>query len=406
MIKKIRLLQINSTLNWGSTGRIAEDIGLALMTEGGESYIAYGRNANVTKSNAIQIGTKRDIYNHVLQTRLLDRHGLASKKATKKLIKEIIKINPDIIHLHNIHGYYLNYPILFEYLSSIQTPIVWTLHDCWTFTGHCAYYSFHNCNKWKKGCHKCPQIRRYPSSWGVDMSERNFFKKNVLFTSVKNLTLIAVSDWLSNEVKYSFFKKFPIKTIHNGIDIDTFKPSIKTKEDLNLFSKFTILGVASIWEKRKGLDDFYALNNKLDKEFQIILIGLTEKQIKELPEGIIGIQRTNSIQELATYYSIADVFFNPTWEDNFPTTNLEALACGTPVITYRTGGSPEAIDKDTGYSIEQGDLDTAIKAIYTIKECGKIKYSNLCRKRAIDYFNKKERYAEYLQLYKELLNKL
>ena len=399
-----KIVQINSTLNWGSTGRIAEEIGQILIDEGSESYIAYGRYVNQSLSENIKIGNKWDVYHHVLQTRLFDRHGLASRKATRQLIKRIKEINPDIIHLHNIHGYYLNYPILFEYLASSRIPVVWTLHDCWSFTGHCAHYMGINCTKWKTQCRNCPQKDSYPSSLLFDNSKNNFLFKQKYFQSVDNLTLVPVSSWLVNELQKSFLHKVPSCIIHNGIDINIFCPLPSIKSKLNLYNSFLILGVSSVWTERKGLSDFVELRKLLPKNYSIVLIGLTSKQIKVLPEGIIGIERTNNVEELAAYYSSADVFFNPTWEDTFPTTNLEALACGTPVITYRTGGSPEAIDEHTGFVVEPGNLEEAVRVMEQIKSVGKNKYTQACRERAVKNFNKKDRYADYLQLYNKILN--
>lgn len=401
----MKVLQINSTLNWGSTGRIAEDIGKTIIKERGESYIAYGRYANPTQSESIRIGNKWDIFYHVLQTRLFDKHGLASKKATRILIEIIKEINPDIIHLHNIHGYYLNYPVLFEYLSSLNIPIVWTLHDCWAFTGHCSHYMSVACNRWQSHCHHCFLKKDYPLSILFDRSENNYEEKKAYFSSVNNLTLVPVSDWLCGEIKKSFFKNKTCRVIHNGIDTNTFTPVDSLKKKLQLQDKFLVLGVCSVWIDKKGFPDFIKLREKLSDDYIIILIGLTKKQIKSLPQGIIGIERTNSVQELASYYSSADVFFNPTWEDNFPTTNIEALACGTPVITYWTGGSPEAIDEQTGFVVEQGDLEGTIKAIEQIKAVGKRAFTQACRERAVKNFNNKDRYAEYLQLYNEILNR-
>ncbi len=397
----MKLLQINSTANWGSTGRIAEEIGLLAISQGWNSYISYGRHENIGKSHHIKIGYKWDIHNHVLQTRLFDRHGLASSKDTHKLIKEIEQIEPDIIHLHNIHGYYLNYEILFDYLAKTQIPVVWTLHDCWAFTGHCAYFSFAKCERWKSGCYDCPCKRDYPASLLFDNSRQNYKRKKIAFNSVKHLTLVPVSDWLANLVKESFLKEKKVRVIHNGINLNVFSPQTLSKSELNLEEKFTILGVASVWGKRKGLDDFIKLRNMLADEYQIVLIGLDAKLLKALPYGVIGIERTNSVQELAAYYSVSDVFLNPTYEDNYPTTNLEAMACGTPVITYRTGGSVEALDEGTGWIVEQGDLNAVVHVLPEVKKINRKK----CRERAECFFNKDDCYAQYFQLYEELLNK-
>ena len=398
----MKIFQINTTLNWGSTGRIAEEIGILLQNQGNDSYIAYGRYNNPSQSMDICIGGKLDFYFHALQTRLFDKHGLSSTNATKKLLKQIESVNPDIIHLHNIHGYYVNYQLLFAYLSKFNVPVVWTLHECWSFTGHCSHFSFINCDRWKTGCHHCPQKRNYPASILFDRSKNNYRDKKNAFASLKNMTIIPVSNWLANEVRQSFLKKYPIKVIHNGIDLEVFKPH-KANMKLDIKGKYVVLGVASGWEERKGLKDFIKLRSLLSSEFSIVLIGLKKKQIESLPEEIIGIPRTNSVKELAEYYSMANVYFNPTWEDNFPTTNLEALACGTPVITYRTGGSIEAVDDKTGFIVEQGDLNMSVEIIQKICKEGKEKYTNACRQRAVRLYNKNDRYEEYIQLYNSLL---
>lgn len=361
-----KLLQINITANWGSHGKIAEDIGALTIENGWDSHIAYGRRSNESKSQLYHIGNMADEYLHGIASRIFDNHGLMSVGATKKLIDYIRQINPDIIHLHNIHGYYLNYPLLFEYLSKYGKPVVWTLHDCWTFTGHCAHYMFANCEKWKTECNNCPLLSNYPASMLFDRSKKNFQQKKQSFLSVDNLTLVPVSKWLEGELRQSFFKTKNIHLIQNGIDVQRFTP-IGQKD--NILAKYgipqnkkVILGVASNWY-RKGLDDFIAIRHMLPNDYHIILVGLSKKDKKKLPNNIIGIMRTENIDELVALYSACDVFFNPTWEDNFPTTNLEAMACGTPVITYNTGGSPEVITPETGIVIERGDLQSAVNAI-------------------------------------------
>ena len=393
----MKLFQINVTANCGSTGRIAEQIGQLVIKEGGESVIAYGREGRFSSSKLIRIGTTFDLFLHVLGTRIFDYHGLLSKHATLKLIRQIEKFNPDVIHLHNIHGYYLNYPILFDYLSKSSVPVVWTLHDCWAFTGHCAYFDYINCHKWKIKCFDCSGIKAYPKAF-TDNSAHNFLLKKKYFTKKNNLILVPVSFWLLNLLKDSFLKNVYATVIHNGVDINVF--NLK-KCDTN---RKIILGVANVWEPRKGLRDFYELRKLLDAEYLIILVGLKKEQVAALPKGVVGIVRTNSQNELAKLYTESLVFFNPTYEDNFPTTNLEALACGTPVITYRTGGSPEAIDGNTGFVAEKGDLKTVLVHIETIRNRGKNFYSIACRQRAVDYFDKNKQFMEYLKLYKKILS--
>lgn len=359
------LLQINVTANWGSTGKIAEDIGKLAIKNGWESWIAYGRGNPNSESNLIRIGNDFDMRLHGIGTRLFDNHGLMSKSVTKDFIKKIKGLKPDIIHLHNIHGYFINYKILFDYLKEWGGPVVWTLHDCWPFTGHCAYYDYVGCSKWQNECMNCPQLRSFPSSLWKDRSYNNFQDKKRAFCGHPNITFVPVSEWLRNELSKSFLKDYPAVTIHNGIDIDIFHPI----EDMSQNSdKKLILGVASVWDKRKGLEEFVKLRDKLPEDYEILLIGLSKDQISALPKGITGIRRTENIEELVRYYNKADVFVNPTLEDNFPTTNLEALACGTPVITYNTGGSPEAVDKNTGFIIPYQNADMLAEGIVDICE--------------------------------------
>lgn len=400
-----RLLQINVTANWGSTGHIAEDIGQIVMTNGWQSHIAYGRNITNSISNAYKIGNKWSIYFHVLQTRLFDRHGLESKKATCDLIQYIEQIHPNIIHLHNIHGYFLNYPILFDYLSKADIPIVWTLHDCWPFTGHCAYYDFTKCSRWKTGCYDCPQKKEYPASLFLDRSMRNYIDKKHWFTTPKKMTIVSVSNWLAGEIKKSFLGHYPIKVIHNGIDTDIFKPYSVNKKAFGLDGKFVILGVASVWSQRKGLADFIKLRGLLPDDYAILLIGLDKKQISELPTGIVGLSRTNNIQELAEYYSMADVYINTSVEETLGMTTIESLACGTPAIVYEATACTETISPECGFAVTPHDIKRIIELITYIKSLGTDVYSTACRNRAVKHFNKADRFNEYFTLYNSLISK-
>lgn len=399
-----KLLQINITANWGSHGRIAEEIGQLAMSQGWESYIAYGRWANPSQSHLIRIGSMWDERWHGIQSRLFDNHGLASKKATQKLIEEIKRISPEIIHLHNIHGYYLNYPLLFDFLYRANVPVVWTLHDCWPLTGHCSHFMFSGCEKWKVGCYNCCEKKEYPASIWLDRSRRNYELKKEYFTSIRNLTIVTVSDWLSGVVRDSFLNGQKLVKIYNGIDVSVFHPQeIRVNVSRNK-SQMHILAVASQWTDRKGLSDIFRIRHLLPFDYSITIVGLTKEQVKVLPNGIIGITRTNSVGELANYYAQSDVFINPTYEDNFPTTNLEALACGTPVITYRTGGSPEAINEQTGLVVEVGDVNSMAEGIKKLCHTPDWeKRRKLCRQRAVEFFDKNDRYLEYMNLYRFLI---
>lgn len=394
------LLQINVTANWGSTGKIAEQIGLCAQAHGWKSYIAYGRMMNPSMNELIKIGNTFDVYEHYAEARLLDNEGVASRRATRRLLQRMDEIQPDVVHLHNIHDHYLNYPILFRYLADKKIPVVWTQHDIWSLSGHCDT-NLLGCEKWKTECKECPAIGR----WSLDRSERNFKLKKELLAAIPSLTIIPVSDWLAGMIKESHLGVRSIQVIKNGIDLNVFRPLDKdVRKRFGIpTSKRIVLGVAMPWSERKGLPDFLKLYDMLETDkYQILLVGLTKAQIAELPQGIIGIERTSSALDLAEIYSASDVFVNTTYYDNYPTTNLEAMACGTPVITYNTGGSPEAVDDKTGIVVEQGDVDALADAIRLIKESPLS--SEACRKRAEEHFEKDKCFEEYIELYNQILN--
>ena len=391
------LLQINVTANWGSTGKIAEQIGQCAIAHGWESYIAYGRWYNPSQSHLIKIGDKLNMYQHYAEQRIFDNEGLCSRGATKEFIKRIDEIKPDVIQLHNIHDHYLNYRLLFEYLNKTDIKVVWTFHDCWAFTGHCFHFITKGCDRWKSGCFDCPLQHEYPKTL-FDRSRKNYTMKKNLFGANNNLTIIACSEWIANFVRQSFLKDKPIRVINNGVDLNVFKDS----ESLGTNKKsFHVLAVSNVWNKDKGFDDILKLREILSNEYEITIVGVAKQQLNSLPQGIVGIERTQNVHELVALYSKADVFINPTYADNFPTVNLEALACGTPVITYRTGGSPEAIDEKTGVVVEQGDINGLAVAIQKMKE--NPLSSADCRKRAEDYFEKDKCFDMYIDLYDSLL---
>jgi len=404
----MKIVQINTVVNSGSTGRITEDIGKVLMSRGHESYIAYGRGKRPSQSKLIRIGSDTEVIIHGLKTAIFDRHAFGSRHATKELIKEIDRIRPDAIGLHNLHGYYLNVEILFNYLQKINIPVIWTLFDCWAFTGHCSYFDDINCPKWMSECFSCPKTRKYPSSYLIDNSRKNFSDKKALFTKPGNLHIIVHSQWLKGLVDKSFLNRFPVHQIFSGIDLEVFRPrtDIEIKRKYGLGDKKIILGVANIWDIRKGLADFMKLYEHFRNEYTLVLVGLNKKQIEALPQGVTGIKRTESVSDLAAFYSTADVFVNPTYLDNFPTTNLEALACGTPVVTYNTGGSPEAVDSNTGRVVDKGDMEGLTNAISEMLAGSKDHFRPLCRSRAEKYFNKDDRYLDYLRLYEDLVKKV
>lgn len=406
LMTKLKLLQINVAANWGSHGRIAEEIGLEAMAQGWESYIAYGRYANPSKSHIVKIGDLFDHCLHGAQSLLLDRHGLASCGPTKKLIREIEQIKPDLIHLHNIHGFYLNYPILFRYLSTVDIPVVWTLHDCWAFTGHCAWPIHGHCDRFQEQCCHCPlQSKGYPKSFLSDRSRSNFKLKKRYFRSLQDLHLVTVSRWLEQQVRLSFMQDMDIRTIYNGLDTEVFRPS-GTPPTSVTDGHPLVLGVCNAWYDWKGLDDMAALREILPDDYEVMVVGVNEDQMHRLPEGITCIRRTDSVSQLAEIYSQADVFVNPSKVESFGMTTAEALSCGTPSIVYDTSACPEVVDNLTGRVVPLGDVNALAKAVMEICSLpGREAMRQACRERAIRLFNRQDRYKEYLQLYNEVLQK-
>lgn len=396
----MRILFVNCVCGVGSTGRIVTDLMAHAKNQGNTVRVACSTIepiCGVEPNEVFTIGSKLDYYVHNILSRITDHEGLFSVLETKKLIKRIRKFNPDVVHIHNIHGHWINYEIFFKYLSESNKKVIWTLHDCWSFTGHCSNFSILQCEQWRTHCLYCKGLRNYPKCYGRGDVSRNFDRKRTAFTSIKNLILVTPSNWLADLVKNSFFKNYPVIAIPNGIDLNIFHPIISDfKEKHGISRRKMILGVANVWSERKGFNDVLKLRKMLDDSYSIVLVGLTEKQLEELPDGIIGIHRTANAHELAEIYSAADVFVNPTYEDNFPTVNLEALACGTPVITYQTGGSGEAIDKNSGITVNQGDINGLIDAISRMIELN----TKDIIKRGL-FFNKNTWYEKYLELYKK-----
>lgn len=347
----MRVLIINSVCGTGSTGRICLRQARELEQQGHTVRIAYGRGY-CPEEKALRIGRDGDVRAHGILTRLTDRHGFGSRAATERFLAWAESYDPELLLLHNIHGYYLHIGLLFQWIKSRPGMRVrWTLHDCWAFTGHCSYFDYVDCPRWKTGCHHCPQKTEYPASLALDRSRENYRDKRALFTGVRDMTLVTPSHWLAGLVKESFLKEYPVEVVHNTIDTSVFRQTPGNfREKRGLEGKKMVLGVAGNWEKRKGLEDLLALSKLLGEGYRVVLVGLN----KRVPPNVLAIPRTESARELAEIYTAADVFVNPTYEDNYPTVNLEAAACGTPVITYRTGGSVESVPE--ARIVEKGDL--------------------------------------------------
>lgn len=361
----MKVLMINVVCGIRSTGRICTDLATALEAQGHEVKIAYGREEVPEKFQkyAVRIGNDLDVKLHGVKARLFDGCGFGSKSATEKFIKWVKEWNPDVIHLHNIHGYYINIEVLFDYLRTCGKKIIWTLHDCWAFTGHSAYCDAVNCERWVTKCYNCPNKAEYPASL-IDRSRENWKRKKDLLNGIQNLNIVTPSEWLAGLVKKSFLAQYPVTVIHNGIDTSQFYPlENDTREYFGIGDKFMLLGVATAWDEMKGFPDYLKLADMLGDGYQVVLVGLTKEQIAKLPNNVVGIERTNSVKELAQLYSAADIYLNLSYCENYPTTNLEAMACGTPVLTYRTGGSPESIKEYEGIVVDRGDIEGARSAI-------------------------------------------
>ena len=394
----MKVVQINATCGIGSTGKICVGISQVLTEHNIENYILYSNRSNGYKYG-IPCSNESYIKVQALKARIMGNYGFNSKSATRKMIEELERIKPNLVHIHNIHGHDCNLGMLFKYLKSKKIKIVWTFHDCWAFTAYCPHFTMVKCDEWKTQCSQCVQKKEY--TWIFDRSSYVYHKKKELLQGL-NLTIVTPSRWLADLVKQSFLKEYDIEVINNGIDIEIFNPvASKFREKHNLEDKRIILGVSFDWSFKKGMDVFLELSKRLPSDYVVVLVGTNDEVDQKLPENILSIHRTQSQQELAEIYSAADVFINPTREDTYPTVNMEAIACGTPVITFNTGGSPEMIDETCGSIINCDDIDAFEKEILRI--CTEDVYKKEeCVKKATR-FEQKERFKEYLDLYERVI---
>lgn len=391
----MKIVQINAVCSKGSTGKICLSVSKLLDEKNIENYIIYSGNDEKIP-NAVTCAGKPYIKVQALKSRVFGNYGFNSHIETGKIISQLNRIKPDIVHLHNLHGHNCNLKMLFDYFKAHKIRLFWTFHDCWAFTGYCPHYDMIGCDKWQTECRDCPQSREY--SFFFDNSNKLFKNKKELFSGL-DLTIITPSQWLADEVKKSFLKEYPVKVIHNGIDLETFKfTESDFKQKYNIGDKHVVLGVAFGWGERKGLDVFIDLAKMLDSnKYQIVLVGTDDNTDKLLPDNVISIHRTSDQTELAKIYSAADVFANPTREENFPTVNLESLACGTPVVSFDTGGCKETFSQDTGIAVEKNDNSALYDAIVSVCEGNAFTHEN-CRKRA-EEFEVSECFKKYVDLY-------
>lgn len=395
----MKIAQINTTCGAGSTGKICVAVSDLLSQSGVENHILY-TSGHSNHPAGIKYMSALETKLQALKSRVFGNYGFQSQKATKRLIAELERFSPDIVHLHNLHSHNVHLEMLFTYLKAKKIKLFWTFHDCWAFTGYCPHYDMASCSEWKSGCQNCPQRSHY--SWFFDRSNLLYEKKKQLFSGL-DLTVITPSQWLADQVKQSFLKEYPVKVIHNGIALSVFSPKesdFRAKHGIG--ERFLVLGVAFGWGVRKGLDVFIRLAQRLDPEkYQIVLVGTDDAIDKQLPANIISIHRTANQAELAEIYSAADLFVNPTREDTLPTVNMESLACGTPVLTFRTGGSPEMLDNTTGRVVACNDEEGLFQAILSIADHPFDR--DACLKKAAG-FDQKDRYDEYVDLYRRVLD--
>ena len=405
----MRIAIINMLSN-GSTGKIMLQIadtarkhGYSAKTYTPTRFLRGKKVAPPDIPNHLSWGSRAEACFHYYVGTLLGRNGMYSHRGTRQLINDLKSFSPDIIHLHNLHMYCINLPMLFNYIKKNNIKVVWTLHDCWSFTGHCPHFTIAGCDKWKTGCHHCPQPRVYPKMY-LDTSKKMYELKEKWFCGIEDMTLVTPSQWLAELVKQSFLKDYPVKVINNGIDLSVFKPTESDfREKYGIENKKIILGVSFGWGYQKGLDVFIELSKRLGDDYRIVLVGTSDATDAQLPENIISIHSTDNQTELAKIYTAADLFVNTTREDTYPTVNMEALACGTPVVTFRTGGCPEIVDESCGSVVEVDDVDAMEKEI--IRICEEKPYSeSACVERA-KTFNMNDRFMEYVELYGKVFEK-
>lgn len=395
-----KLLQINSVVNTGSTGRIAEQLGQLAMAQGWESYIAFGREARESQSQLIRIGGMVGVNLHAIASKFFDCHGLMSRYATRKFLRQLDEVKPDVVHLHNIHGYYINYPMLLRYLKEKNIPTVITMHDFWLMTGHCAYIN-KSCDRWKTGCGNCPRLDQYPAS-KIDRSAKNWQLKASLFADMPNVTLVPVSYWLGRYASESLLKNVSLHVIYNGIGTDVFKPyegdpCVQCVD----WSKFTIMTIATRWTEANGYQDVMKLNSLLPHDCQIVMVGLDEQQMFNLPKNIIGFRKTESFTQLQELYTKSDVIFNPNREVTFGLVTAEAMACGTSAIVLRDTAGEELVDEKTGYVVDS--VEEVPELIASIKRSDNKATSKACRDRVIELFNADKQFQKYIDLYNTVI---
>lgn len=397
----MKILQINSVYPHGSTGNIVRNLKLTMENNGIDAIVAHGIDSGKDDGKTLKFQNNLSVKLNILMSRIMGTHGMCGSIGTRKLIRWIDSQKPDIIHIHNIHGFYINVKMLFNYIKKKNIPLVWTMHDCWALTGHCAHFISIGCDKWKTGCGSCPGMKKYPIAYR-DNSKKNYNVKKSLFTGVPKMQIVAPSEWLAGLVKQSYLGDYDIEVINNGIDLSEFyyrESDIKKK--FGIEGKFVILGMANKWMNPKNADVIKKISEHIGDRGVILIVG-EASEVKKVG-NFIYIPRINNTEELSRYYSCADVFINLTLEDTFPTVNIESLACGTPIITYNSGGSPEIVDDETGYVCDCFDYEKINSCVDEIMKNGRQSYSNACIERAVEKYDRQEKFYEYINLYNKMV---
>lgn len=399
-----RVVMVNTVLS-GSHGRIMRDIAERAREMGHETILAFGRGPDAGEGT-VRIGSRRDVLTHVALTRLLDRHARGSRGATRQFVKELEATRPDLLHLHNVHGYYLHGETLFDYIRGNHIPVIWTHHDCWALTGHCSHFARADCLRWQTGCHDCPLKGEYPASYGLDASRENWRWKRAAFASVPSLRIVTPSRWLSEVIGESYLADVPRQTIPNGVDLELFTPGgdgAEARAALGIKpGRRLLLAVASPFDARKGFADALAVARRLADTTHVCLVGLTDKQAQGLPPNVTGMARTDGPEALVSLYRAADCLINPTYEDTYPTVNMEAMACGTPVASYRTGGAAEQMDGHCGIAVDAGQADALAQAAMALADRREA-LRDACREYARARFDRQSALETYIGLYQTML---
>ena len=400
----MKLLQINAVYGIGSTGHIVRDISIKAEESGIDSFVAYSV-AREKPEKGYLIGNTADKKVHALLSRVSGKQAFFSARATKRLVKYIDTIKPDIVHLHNLHSNYISLPVLLSELAERKIKVMLTQHDCWFFTGNCFHFSAIGCEKWEAGCRNCPGRNKIGTkSWISDCTYSVWQEKKRLFSMIDDLVVVSCSDWLTDITRRSFLGNRRLMTIHNGVNLEVFRPitsnGIRTRLQID-DKAFVVLGMANKWLLERNREVLSAVLSMTD--IILVLLGCTkEQQIKVNGSNVKTVGFVGDKHELACYYSAADVFVNLSWEDTFPTVNLESLACGTPIIAHYCTGVPEMVDAKVGMVIQPGCAEKMIAAINEVKSVGKDYYSKHCRAKAEKEYDYKQCVAKYISLYQDM----